>query len=304
MKRTDLAMLLTLAALWGSSYLFMRLGAGEFGAVPFAGLRAGLAAGLLLPLAAWRPGFATLRTHWRQVALIGLTQSALPFVLFSFASQSVPTGLSAILGATTPLFAAALSRVWFGERLGLSRLAGLGTGLVGVAWLVWDKASIKTGSGGEILLGCAACLAAAMLYGFSANYTRQRTASVPPLVVAAGSQLASALFLAGPVVWSWPAVAPSAQAWGALAVLSVACTAVAYVLFYSLITRVGAARTVSVTFLIPVFGVLWGTVFLHEAITPGLLLGCATVLAGTALANGIVRLPAAWTPRATPASAS
>lgn len=302
MKRTDLAMLLTLAALWGSSYLFMRLGAGEFGTVPFAGMRAGLAAVLLLPLAACRPGLATLRTHWRQVALVGLTQSALPFVLFSFASQTIHTGLSAILGATTPLFTAALSRVWLGERLGVSRLIGLGTGLAGVAWLVWDKAGIKSG-GGEALLAIAACLGAAMLYGFSANYTRQHTAAVPPLVVAAGSQLASALFLAGPVVWSWPAVAPSAGAWSALLALAVACTAVAYVLFYSLIARVGAARTVSVTFLIPVFGVLWGAVFLREAITPGLLLGCATVLAGTALANGIVRLPAAWTSRTAPASA-
>lgn len=303
MKRTDLAMLLTLAALWGSSYLFMRLGAGEFGAVPFAGLRAGLAAGLLLPLAAWRPGLATLRTHWRQVAVIGLSQSALPFVLFSFASQSIQTGLSAILGATTPLFTAALSRVWLGERLESSRLIGLGAGLAGVAWLVWDKAGIKSG-GSEALLACAACLGAAMLYGFSANYTRQRTAAVPPLVVAAGSQLASALFLAGPVAWSWPASAPSAPAWGALLVLSVACTAVAYVLFYSLIARVGAARAVSVTFLIPVFGVLWGAVFLHEAITPGLGLGCATVLAGTALANGMVRLPAAWALKTSPTTSS
>lgn len=303
MKRSDIVMLLTLAALWGSSYLFMRLGAGEFGTAPFAGLRAGLAAALLLPLAAWRPGLATLRTHWRQVALIGLTQSALPFVLFSFASQFIPTGLSAILGATTPLFTAVLSRFWLGERLGLSRLAGLGTGLAGVAWLVWDKTGIKAGNT-ETLLACAACLGAALLYGFSANYSRQRTAAVPPLVVAAGSQLASALFLAGPVLWSWPAATPSVPAWGALAVLSVACTAVAYVLFYSLIARVGAARTVSVTFLIPVFGVLWGAVFLHEAITPGLLLGCATVLAGTALANGIVRLPAAWTRPTAPASVS
>lgn len=303
MKRTDLFMLLTLAALWGSSYLFMRLGAGEFGPVPFAGMRAALAAALLLPLAFFRPGFAALRTYWRQVALVGLTQSALPFVLFSYASQHIHTGLAAILGATTPLFAAGLSRIWLGERLESSRIIGLGTGLAGVAWLVWDKAGLKS-DGGEVLLAIAACLGAAMLYAFSANFTRQHAATVPPLVVAAGSQLASALFLAGPVVWAWPAVAPSAGAWNALLALAVACTAVAYVLFYSLIARVGAARTVSVTFLIPVFGVLWGAVFLDEAITPGLVLGCATVLSGTALANGILRLPGAWCPRKAPPAVS
>jgi drug/metabolite transporter (DMT)-like permease len=294
MKRSELAMLLALAALWGSSYLFMRLGAGEFGTVPFAGLRAALAAGLLLPFAAWRSGLGTLRTRWREVALVGLTQSALPFVLFSFASQHIDTGLSAILGATTPLFTACISRWWLGERLGASRLAGLGIGFAGVALLAWDRAGLKSGGiGAGLAIG--ACLLAAMLYGFSSNYTRQRTAGVPPLVVAAGSQLASALLLAAPVAWSWPETLPGPRAWAALGALAVACTAVAYALFYQLIARVGAARTVSVTFLIPAFGVLWGAVFLGETITPGLLLGCTIVLAGTALTTGVLRLPPAWT---------
>jgi len=295
-------MLLTLAALWGSSYLLTRVGAGEFGAWPFAEMRAGIAACLLLPLVAWRPGFSSLRSHWRQVALIGLTQSALPTVLFGFASQFIPTGLSAILAATTPLFTAALSRVWLDERLGFSRLVGLGVGLVGVTWLVWGNVVPLASDRGNILLACAACLGAATLYSISAIYTRRRAAAVPPLVVAAGSQLAATLMLLVPAVWSWPARVPSAPAWGALGVLSVACTAVAYVIFYSLIARAGAARAVSVTYLLPGFGVLWGALFLHEPITLSLLIGCATVLVGTALSNGVLRWPIAWPLR--PASAS
>ena len=295
MKRTDLLLLLILAALWGSSYLFTRVGAGEFGAWPFAGLRAGIAAGLLLPLVTWRPGFSSLRSHWRQVAFIGLTQSALPTVLFGFASQSIPTGLSAILAATTPLFTAALSRVWLGERLGFSRLAGLGLGFVGVAWLVCNKSVPMPGDSGRILMACASCLGAAVLYAISAIYTRRHAASVPPLAVAAGSQCAAALLLLFPTIWAWPDRMPSAHAWGALAVLSIACTAVAYAIFYSLIARVGASRAVSVTYLLPGFGVLWGALFLHEPITLNMVLGCATVLAGTALSSGAVRFPSAWT---------
>ena len=295
MKRTDLVMLLTLGALWGSSYLFTRLGAGEFGAWPFAALRAGLAASLLVPLVAWRTGFSSLRSHWPQVAVIGLTQSALPTVLFCFALQSIPTGLSAILAATTPLFTAALSRLWLDEHLGFSRYAGLAVGLVGVTWLVCGHAAPISGDSSQILLACAACLGATTLYAISAIYTRQQAATVPPLVVAAGSQLAAAIMLLAPAVWSWPESKPSATAWGALAALSVACTAVAYVLFYTLIARIGAARTVSVTFLLPVFGVCWGAVFLHETITLNLLLGCATILAGTALSTGVLRLPITWT---------
>ena len=290
MKRSDFTILLTLAALWGSSYLFMRLGAGEFGAVPFAGLRAGIAALLLLPSLVWRRGLADLRNHWRPLVVIGLTQSALPFVLFSFAATAITTGLSAILGATTPLFAALISWAWLGERLPASRVAGLLVGFAGVIGLAWHKAALKS-SGPAVGWAILACLLAALLYGYSANYTKRRAAGVPPLAVAAGSQLASALLLALPAAWSWPAVAPSGRAWGALLTLAIACTTVAYVLFYGLIARVGAARTVTVTFLIPVFGVLWGTLFLGEAITPGMALGCAVVLTGTGLTTGFIRLP-------------
>jgi len=290
MKRSDFTLLLTLAALWGSSYLFMRLGAGEFGVVPFAGLRAGIAAALLLPLLAFRRGLADLRRHGKTLVLIGLTQSALPFLLFSFAATAIPSGLSAILGATTPLFAAIISWAWFGDRLELSRVTGLFVGFSGVVWLAWDKAALKSG-GPAAAWAILACLLAALLYGYSANYTKRHAAGVPPLAVAAGSQLASALMLALPAAWSWPAVMPGARAWSALLTLAVACTTVAYVLFYGLIARVGAARTVTVTFLIPVFGVLWGSLFLEEAISPGMIFGCAVILAGTGLTTGFLRLP-------------
>lgn len=303
MKRSDFATLLLLAALWGSSYLFMRLGAGEFGAVPFAGLRAGLAALLLLPLVAWRGGLAALRHHWRPIVLIGLTQSALPFVLFSYAALHLTTGLSAILGATTPLFTALVSWAWLGDRPNASRLAGLMVGFAGVVWLVWEKAALKSDAA-SAGLAVAACLLAALLYGFSSNYTKQRAGQVPPLAVAAGCQLASILFLLIPAGAAWPATLPGLRAWGAVITIAVLCTALAYVLFFRLIARVGAARTVAVTFLIPAFGVLWGAVFLHEAITPATVVGCAVILTGTGLTTGFIRLPALRLPKPVPGTSS
>lgn len=290
MKRSDFASLLLLAALWGSSYLFMRLSAGEFGPVALAGARAGIAALVLLPVVAWRGGLADCRAHWPQLLVVGLTQSALPFVLFSFAASVIPSGLSAILGATTPLFTALIARCWLGDRLDASRVTGLAVGFSGVLWLVQGKTELAAGgsSGGWAV---AACLLAALLYGFSSNYTKRTLASASPLAVATGTQLASALMLAPPAAEAWPTVAPTPRAWAALIVLAVACSAVAYVLFYRLIARVGAARTVSVTYLIPVFGVLWGRVFLGEPVTPSLAFGCAVILAGTGLTTGLIRLP-------------
>jgi len=290
MKRSDFAQLLLLAALWGSSYLFMRLSAADFGAVTLAGLRAGIAALVLLPVVAWRGGLADWRAHWPQLLVVGLTQSALPFVLFSFAATRLPSGLSAILGATTPLFTALIARCWLADRLDAARLTGLVVGFSGVLWLVGGKAGPHAGVGADGW-AVAACLLAALLYGFSSNYTKRTLAAASPLAVAAGTQLASALLLALPAAGAWPAAAPAPRAWAAVAVLAVACSAVAYVLFYRLIANVGAARTVSVTYLIPAFGVLWGRIFLGEPVTLHLALGCAVILAGTALTTGVIRLP-------------
>ena len=139
--------------------------------------------------------------------------------------------------------------------------------------------------------GIAACVAATALYGFGANYTRKAAAGVPPLAVAAGSQLAAAMLLAAPAVAAWPATPPGARAWAAAALLALLCTGLAYILYFRLISRVGPARAISVTFLIPAFAALWGFVVLGEVPTVEMLAGCAVILLGTALAAGALRLP-------------
>ncbi len=292
MKARDLIELLSLAALWGASFLFMRIGAGEFGPVALAGLRVLGAALFLLPLLALRGQLADLRVAWRPIAVVGVSNSALPFVLFAYATLSITGGLASIFNAAAPLFGALVAWLWLNEQLNRSRIAGLSVGLLGVLGLAWSNvnadAGFKPGGSGWAIV---ACLAATLLYGFSANYTKRHLNGVAPLAVAAGSQSFAALFLIVPVLVWWPSQAPSLRAWSALGVLAIVCTGVAYILFFRLIAQLGASKAITVTFLIPAFGVAWGAWFLDEKVTGAMLLGCATIVLGTALASGFLALP-------------
>jgi drug/metabolite transporter (DMT)-like permease len=299
LKTRDQGELLALAALWGGSFLFMRLGAGEFGAFALAEVRVAGAALLLLPLLKLRGHWPALRAAWRPIAVVGLTNSALPFVCFGFAAMSITAGLASIFNAASPLFAAAIAALWLNERLSRSRIVGLGIGLAGVLWLAWrnvnQEAAFKPGGSGWAVV---ACLLATVFYGFSANFTKKKLTGVAPLAVAAGSQSFAALFLLTPAFYLWPATSPSAHAWAAVAALAVFCTGVAYILFFRLIANIGASGAITVTFLIPVFGVLWGALFLGETVTIAMALGCAVIVLGTALASGALSLPARRAPAA------
>jgi drug/metabolite transporter (DMT)-like permease len=291
MKRSDLVDLLALAALWGASFLFMRVAAPQFGALPLAGLRVAGAALVLLALLGWRGELGLLRRHARPLFAVGLTNSALPFALFGYAALHLSAGLASIFNAAAPLFGALIAWAWLRDRLTPWRVAGLGLGFAGVAGLAWSKLGAVHGGPAWAV---AACLTAPMLYGFSASFTKRHLAGVPALAQATGSQVFAAVVLAVPTAWAWPDVLPGAQAWLMLAVLAVACTGLAYVLYFRLIRNVGPARAITVTFLIPAFALLWGGVFLDETVTWPMLVGCAVILAGTALATGL--LPRAATP--------
>ena len=296
MKRSDIAELVALAALWGASFLFLRMGAAEFGPVALAFVRVAGASCFLLPLLACRGESALLVRHWRPLLVVGITNSALPFLCFSFAALSITAGLSSIFNATTPLFGALFASLWLKDKLTLQRMLGLAVGFAGVLWLVADKASFKPGaaSTGWAVL---ACLAATALYGFSASFTKKYLAGVPPMVGAAGSQLSATLTLALPAWLMWPAHMPSMGAWSTAIALALLCTGVAYVLFFRLIANTGPTNAISVTFLIPAFAVLWGALFLGEGLTLPMILSCGVILAGTGLTTGLLRWKAV--PRAT-----
>lgn len=285
--------LLLLAALWGGSFLFMRVAAPAFGPVTLAGVRVTGACLVLVPLLALRGQWPALRRHWKPVLFVGVTNSALPFLCFAFAALHIGAGLSSVFNAATPLFGAAIAWAWLRDRPDASRIAGLAIGFAGVLGLAWTKTGLRFDAGGDgTAWAVLACLLATLSYGFSASFSRRYLDGVPPMASAAGSQLGAALLLAGPTLWSWPAAMPGVVAWINLALLSVLCTGVAYVLFFRLIAGIGPARAITVTYLIPGFAIAWGALFLHEPVTPAMLVGCAVILAGTALGTGV--LQRAW----------
>ena len=284
---------MVLGALWGSSFLFMRFSALEFGAMATAAGRVGIAAAFLLPIVLLKGLLPELKKHWKKIFFMGIFNSAIPFACFAFALLSITTGLSAILNATVPMFGALVAWVWLKDKPAMSRIAGIVIGFTGVALLAWDKATFKPDASGTVPgWAVLACLLAGLCYGIAASFTKKYMAGINPMVTAAGSQIGATLGLLGPAIWLWPASTPSSTAWLALLVLGVACTGIAYVLYFRLIEKAGPQRTLTVSFLIPVFAVFYGAVFLREIITPWMLLCAVVILCGTALATGLVSFKA------------
>jgi drug/metabolite transporter (DMT)-like permease len=286
-----------LAALWGASFLFMRMGANEFGPVATAGLRVSLAALFLLPAFLVAGVWADFRRHARSILWVGLLNSGIPFALFAFAVLHVSTGLTSILNATVPLSGALVAWLWLRDRPDASRVLGLGIGFLGVLLLVWGQSDLESRassgdtSRGMALLSMGAALLATVCYGLAASFTRKHLQGVHPLATATGSQIGATLGLALPTLWTWPATMPGASAWMAMLAVALLCTSLAYVLFFRIIARAGPARALTVTFLVPVFAMAYGAWFLNERITLWMLVCGAVILMGTALSTGLLGLP-------------
>ncbi len=274
--------LLFLASIWGASFLFYRIASPEMGPIWLVTFRVIVAGLLLLPVLAWMGKLRDLRTYWKEMFILGIINSAVPFTLLAYATIFLPAGLTSILNATTPLFGVVVAYFWLGERLTLSRIAGFLLGFAGVVLLIgWD-------SGGGSKLGfwaVGATLLAALLYAIGAPYSRQKLGNVAPLSVTTGSQIGAGLFLLPAIPFSAPPGRPSPFAlWIALA-LAVLATSVAFILYYHLIQRIGSSKSLTVTYLVPFFAVLWAYIFLAEPVTPGIAVGGALILGGTAVAN-------------------
>lgn len=288
MRPRDLIDLILLAALWGGSFLFMRYAAPAFGPLALIWLRVAIAALCLAPLLVLRRQVGALRENGLGIVVIGIFGSALPFVLIAWAMLSITAGLASILNATVPIFTALIGALWLRERLGAARAAGLVVGFVGVLVLAAGQADFKPGGSGWAII---TMLLATLSYGLAAHLTRRLLGEVPALVSAAGSQMIAAIVLTPLAFWFWPAKSPGCLAWAAAIALGVGCTAFAFLIFFRLIANVGAARAVTVTFLIPLFGIVWGSIFLGERLDAGMLVGGAIVVLGTALATGVLRWP-------------
>jgi drug/metabolite transporter (DMT)-like permease len=283
--------LVLLGMLWGASFLFMRIGAAEFGALPTAAVRVGIAMLFLLPLLLMRGQWSAFRQHWKPALGIGVLNSGLPFAFFAFALLTINSGLAAVVNATVPMFGALVAWAWFGDRPDGSRILGLVVGFAGVAMLAGRSAGFHSGADETAARwAVVACLGACVCYAFSASLTRKHLVGVPALATATGSQIGATLALALPAFWFWPTQMPSLQAWLALVAVGTACTGLAYILFFRLIENAGPARALTVTFLVPVFALFYGAVFLGEEITQWMLICAVVIVCGVALSTGLVKL--------------
>lgn len=284
MKIKDIVDLVLLAAVWGASFLFMRIGAPEFGVVPLVQLRLLIAALFLLPVLFVRVGFSELIPNWKPLTMLGFYNSAIPFLLLTYSTLYVTAGFSSVINATAPLWGAVVAWVWLSERLDAFGIVGLIVGFAGVALLSGDAQSLaEPGS----MLAAAAAAGGAFFYGIGANYARRYTRHLNSLSTATGSMVYPAIILAPLCIWFWPEVQPSLRGWFAIVAMGIASTGFAYILYFRLIANVGPARAITVAYLIPAFAVIWGALLLDESITLLMTVGCLVIFLGTALVTGV-----------------
>ncbi|KPA88588.1 putative permease [Pseudomonas asplenii] len=277
MNPADIVRMFSLAAVWGASFLFMRIIAPVLGAFPTAFFRVSIAAvGLLAMLALMRVKW-DFKGKFKVCLLLGVINSGLPATLYSVAAKVLPAGYSSIFNATTPLMGVLIGGLFFHEKFTLNKLLGIFLGLFGVA--VLTRAGPVTFDL-DLLLGAGACLLATTSYGFAGFLTRRwldHQGGLDPRLSALGSMFGATLvilpFFAASAISHPPASWGGLEVWGALLGLGLICTAFAYIVYFKLLSNIGPVKSMTVTFMIPAFGVLWGALFLDEPLSMAHLYG-------------------------------
>ncbi len=282
MTLASLIRLLALSAIWGASFLFMRMGAPVLGPTLLIGCRVLFAAVFLAIVGAALRKPLDARRNALHYLVLGLFNSALPFLLFAFAARTLSASLLSILNATAPIWGAVIGAAWTRTALPAKSLLGLALGVGGVALLVGvDPSTLHDGAPFAIALA----LAASLSYGIATNYAKSAR-KVEPFANAHGSMWAATLLIAPAVPFAPPAATPTLAVALAVLALGVVCSGIAYLLYFRLVADLGAASALTVTFLVPVFGVLWGHVALGEPVGWNTAAGALVVIAGTALVTG------------------
>jgi drug/metabolite transporter (DMT)-like permease len=276
-RRSDTARLLALSAIWGSSFIFIRVVAPVLGPVLTVVTRVLIGGAVLVVYCRIIGVPAGIARHWRQYAVIGVVNSTVPFMLFAFAALHIPASYSVILNSTAPLFTALLAVPLLGERLTVAKMAGLVVGAAGVA-LVSRAGPVVPDFWFWISVG--ACLCSAICYAASSIYMKKYAADARPLAIAAWSQIFAALALAPFVPFAPPRAPVTPLIIGNALALALVCSSIAYVLYYRLIADIGPTRALTMALLMPAFGMLWGYVFLDEPITLPMIAGCGLVIGG------------------------
>ena len=276
----DISELIFLSAIWGSSFLFLRLASPVFGPIFLIEMRVLSGLAVLLPLVLFLGKLAEFQKHWKMIATVSLMNMAIPFCFFAFSAVYIGAGLLSIINATVPIFSACVAYVVYKERLSRSSLLGLLIGFLGVVVLMFNPGESFGPSG---WLAIFSALLACLLYGTAINLTVNNLQGVSGLTITAGGLFVSSLVLLPFALWARPEVLPVGNIWWSVFALGIVCTGFGFVMFYRLIDRIGAGRAIMTTYLIPVFSILWGNIFLGESVTLIMVVGCILVLLGVGL---------------------
>jgi drug/metabolite transporter (DMT)-like permease len=280
----DLGALVLLSALWGASFIYIRVAVPALGPFVLVELRVGLAAVVLALCAALLGRLPKLRGRWRQFALLGAVNVAIPFSLISAAEINLTASLAAILNSTTVMFTAVVAAVWMGDALTARKLVGVALGIAGVTVLVgWDPIAMNW----VVALSVGAMLAASLAYALGSVYAKRTFADSPPLAIASGQLTAAAMLMVPLAAVSAPEQSPSTIVVLSVLGLALPSTAVAYMLYFRLIANVGPTSTSTVTLLVPLFGLLFGVVLLDEPVGVGTLAGLVLILSSVILITGL-----------------
>jgi drug/metabolite transporter (DMT)-like permease len=274
---STLTSIVALGAIWGASFLFLRIAVPHFGPVPLVEVRLLLGSLMLLPFL-WRDRAMFPLRRWPMMALIGALNSSVPFLLFAWGAERAPAGVGAIANGMTALCAALVGFLFFHERLTTRQSVALCAGFAGIVVLASTKIA-----GMSVGWASVAGALASLMYGAAVHMARRHLSGLPPTSLAAATLGSSAVLAAPFAIATWPHAPVPALAWLGAILLGVLCTGVGFVLYYRLIERVGANRTSTVTYLIPPFGVAWGWLFLGERATTTMVLACALILGSVAL---------------------
>jgi drug/metabolite transporter (DMT)-like permease len=285
MKPIHYGALLLLGAIWGASFLFISVAVHELSPSFLMFVRVLIAGLVLLVYALILKSIPDWRRYWRVFLIVGLFNSALPFTLIALSEKTLSASMAAILNSTTPLFTALLASLWGRENLSPQKMLGIVLGIIGVIVLVGGSPLDSTT---EFYFAVGYSLLAALCYGIGTVYaSRNISGKMPGLHASIGQMFGAALVLTIPAATAIPTALPSMNAIWALAALTLVSTSFAYLIYFYLLQNVGATRTASVTFLVPVFGSIWGIIFMQNAFNWWMLLGMLIIFTSVSLVMGI-----------------
>ena len=282
----DYIELLILSAIWGSSFLFLRIASPEFGPIFLIEMRVASGLIVLLPICLLLGKIQELKENWKMIFILSLSNMTIPFCLFAYSALNMGAGILSIINATVPFFTAIIAFLVYQQRMTRYGLIGLMVGFMGVAVLVFDPSE---SSGVTNDLAIPSALFACVLYGVALNIVSHKLQGVSGISITTGALFFSTIVLIPFAVIERPEVMPQGSVWFSVLALGVVCTGFGYILFYRLIARIGSQQAIMTSYLIPIFRILWGNLFLAESITLFMIFGGMLVLMGVGMTTG--RLP-------------